>query len=166
MNFSTSSTTSIFRARIATTGNRDERLSTSLPCCISMAARLGSLETEASQSAVTVTPGSVVLLFPDVWHRYRPVLNADDSFSSTLACTFGGEIAAPLAAARLISPRQPVSYVGNNPAVDNSFRRLHNQVQSGGELSLQQSLAGGLHELFGTRWPLLTYRASRSFPRV
>lgn len=108
-----------------------------------------TLETDATQGAIPIQPGSVLLLFPGVWHRYRPELDATNKFSSTLWCTFGGNFARQWQKSGLISPRHPVHYVGGSPALACGFRRMHNFLGTCQPAALQQSLAGGLLELIG-----------------
>ncbi len=82
------------------------------------------LESEKTPGPTTIPPGSVLLLFPDVCHRYRPALDETHTFSSTLACTFGGDFARRWQQRGLISPRHPVHYVGSDPSLESGFRRI------------------------------------------
>ena len=106
-------------------------------------------ESEATSSPVQIPPGSILLLFPGVWHRYRPELSAENKFSSTLWCTFSGNVAQQWQKRGLISPSDPVLRVGANPALDSGFRRMHNYLGSAEPACLQPSLAGALVELVG-----------------
>lgn len=106
-------------------------------------------ESESMPGSVQVKAGSVVLLFPGVWHRYRPKFDEADQFSSTLWCTFGGDIAKRWQQRELISAAQPVLYVGADLGLETSFRRLHGHVQSREAGCLQPRLAGTLFEIMG-----------------
>ena len=106
-------------------------------------------ESEATPTQQRIEPGSVVLLFPGVWHRYRPELNATNNFCSTVWCVFGGEVAQNWQKRGMISPRQPVLRVKANPAIDNGFRRMHNSLRSVEPSCLQHALSGALLELIG-----------------
>jgi len=104
-------------------------------------------ESELVPEGMTIQPGSVLLLFPDIWHRYRPELDADHPFSSTLACTFGGDIARRWQQRGLISPRNPVLYVGSDSALESGYRRMHHCAQRAESSDLQHLLAPMLMEL-------------------
>jgi AraC-like DNA-binding protein len=106
-------------------------------------------ESEASGQTIRVEPGSVVLLFPEVWHRYRPQLGDANQFSSTFWCTFGGDTARRWQARGLITPSHPVLHVGSDPGLEMGFRRLHSHVQSRDPSCLQPKLASSLWELLG-----------------
>ncbi len=106
-------------------------------------------ESETTPTQQRIEPGSIVLLFPGVWHRYRPELDATNNFCSTVWCAFGGEMAQHWQKRGLISPRQPVLRVKGNPTIDNGFRRIHNGLRSAEPSRLQHALAGALVELIG-----------------
>ena len=104
-------------------------------------------ETEAASSTVEVPSGSVVLLFPGMWHRYRPLLNSGGDFWSTLWCTFGGGIARQWQRKGLISPSHAVIHVGSSPTLVSVFRRLHNCVRATEAFGSQATLSAGIVEL-------------------
>jgi AraC-like DNA-binding protein len=107
------------------------------------------LESDATRDPIEVAPGSIIFLFPDVWHRYRPLLEGTHKSTSTLWCLFGGRMARSWQRQRMISPREPVLQVGTHPAIETAFQRMHNFVRSTEPVCLQQSLGGSLLELLG-----------------
>ena len=99
-------------------------------------------EADPVRDPILVQPGSIVLLFPDVWHRYRPLFGESHNHSSTLWCHFGGETARRWQGKNLFSPQRPILAIGESPAIESVFRRLHNSVQLG-ESGLPATSAGG-----------------------
>jgi AraC-like DNA-binding protein len=106
-------------------------------------------ESDATSGEIVVPPGSVLLIFPEVWHRYRPQLAHEAHFTSTLWCTFGGDGARRWQQRGLISPTEPVLIVGSDPALAQGFRRLHQQVHAADPLAAQRAMTGSLWELLG-----------------
>lgn len=75
-----------------------------------------------------VSPGTVILLFPGVWHRYRPLVEVgwDERWVS-----FNGDIADRLVEQRFFSPERAVLHTGLNESVlaayESLLRRLHDE---------------------------------------
>jgi AraC-like DNA-binding protein len=84
-----------------------------------------------------VKPGSAILLFPEVWHRYRP---ADQFGWDSYWVTFAGEWADRLSKQSFISSRQPVLETDNSELILRAFTGLLDHVRSQ-PLGLQQLAA-------------------------
>ncbi len=82
----------------------------------------------AQTGSLEVSPGTVILLFPGVWHRYRPLIEAgwDEWWVS-----FNGSIADRLIEQRFFSPEHAVLNTGLNESVlspyESLLRRLHDE---------------------------------------
>jgi AraC-like DNA-binding protein len=109
-----------------------------------------SVETEDTKGQLVIQPGSVLLLFPGVWHRYLPIFDGTADRASSLWCKFGGDFADRWQQRGLISPATPLLDIGDNTAVEMHFRRLHSYIRSGESFSLQQSLAAAFLELLAS----------------
>jgi AraC-like DNA-binding protein len=86
---------------------------------------------------LVVKPGSTLLLFPEVWHRYRPI---DQIGWDTYWVTFAGDWADRLRDQSFISPRQPMLETGRSESIQRAFTGLLDHVR-GQPLGLQQLAA-------------------------
>lgn len=86
----------------------------------------GIIET-AHTPAVTRTAPFLLLLFPDVWHRYRP----DPSTGwSEMWIRFKGEIPKQLVSSNLIDPAAPIIDVGRNETILSQFQRALDELRN------------------------------------
>src|SRR5690606_1488816 len=90
--------------------------------------------------------GAVFMLFPGVWHRYRPM--AETGWSYHWA-HFDGEYTQHLVQNELISPNRPILDVGLNGQVLRPFLSLIESVQSSPP-GLQQLAAAKIIEILGS----------------
>jgi len=115
----------------------------------------GEFESEASGKK-TVTAGNVVLLFPNVWHRYRPSKNTGWTYYWT---HFGGGYAKYLTDRWFISPKTPVLETGLDETVFHAYRCLLDRVRCDPP-GLQQLAAANVMEILGAS--LAAVRSRRS----
>jgi AraC-like DNA-binding protein len=93
----------------------------------------------------TVTAGHVILLFPGVWHRYRP---GAQSGWTRYAVAFNGGYPKRLVQRKFITPEQPVLDTGLDDAILRPFLSLLDHVRSE-PLGLQQLIAANSMEILG-----------------
>ena len=86
---------------------------------------------------VPVKAGSVILLFPDVWHRYRPI---DEIGWDSYWVTFAGDYADRLREQGFVRPEKPVLETGKDELILRPFISLLDRVRSQ-PLGLQQLAA-------------------------
>ena len=79
----------------------------------------GHFET-AQTGKRTISAGDVILLFPGVWHRYRPVAGAD---WETRWIGFDGVYVTSLVEAGFLTPDAPLVHVGMKPALLDAYER-------------------------------------------
>jgi AraC-like DNA-binding protein len=96
----------------------------------------GQFESKHTQR-LAVGAGDVILLFPDVWHRYRPV---DDVGWDSHWVVFQGDYADRLCQQGFLTPEQPVLHVGLDELILRPFTTLLDRVRSQ-PLGLQQLVA-------------------------
>ena len=87
-----------------------------------------------------VRAGSVILLFPNVWHRYRPT--EEVGFDSHWVI-FQGDYVDRLCQQGFLSPKHPVLETGMDELILHPFTRLLDHVRSQ-PLGVQQLLAGDM----------------------
>lgn len=87
-----------------------------------------------------VRAGSVILLFPDVWHRYRPT--EEVGFDSHWVI-FQGDYVDRLCQQGFLSPKHPVLETGMDELILHPFTRLLDHVRSQ-PLGVQQLLAADM----------------------
>lgn len=92
-----------------------------------------------------VPAGSVILLFPEVWHRYRP---CQDTPWTEYWVTFGGDYLKGLVRRGVISPRKPLLETGLDEAIFHPYRCLLDRVRSEPP-ALQQLIAANTMEILG-----------------
>jgi AraC-like DNA-binding protein len=80
--------------------------------------------------------GDVFLLFPGIWHRYRPLADSD---WETLWIGFNGALVSTWVENRLLNPDSPVLQVGQKPELVDAYRRIMEMVF--------EDLAGNPHRL-------------------
>lgn len=95
-----------------------------------------------------INAGSVVFLFPNVWHRYRPVKEVGwDSYW----VTYQGEYADRLREQRFFTPEEPIFETGMDELILRPFTTLLDRIRSQ-PLGLQQLIAGDTMAIIaGTR---------------
>ena len=87
---------------------------------------------------MSINAGSVIFLFPDVWHRYRPVKEIGwDSYW----VTFQGDYIDRLREQRFLTPEEPVLETGMDELILRPFTTLLDRIRSQ-PLGLQQLIAG------------------------
>jgi AraC-like DNA-binding protein len=74
-----------------------------------------------------VGPGTTLLLFPEMWHRYRP---AREIGWREYWVTFHGDIAERLQQHEFIKPENPVLNTGLDDAIIRSFKAILDRLQS------------------------------------
>jgi len=111
---------------------------------IYLAEGCGIFESKRS-GQITIKSGSIILLFPGVWHRYKP---KDDETWNTYWIGFNGNIAASMIPKLGITEENPISIIGNHDQIVNAFIEMIDigQMEFSG---YQQVLAGELFKLFG-----------------
>ena len=98
-----------------------------------------------SSGLIPITAGSIILVFPDLWHRYKP---AEDSAWHTYWVGFGGPFTPRLIRNLDITPTMPTRPIGSPENVLNCFREVLNVARY--ELSgYQQVMAGEVVKLLG-----------------
>jgi len=94
---------------------------------------------------VPITAGSIILVFPDVWHRYKPT---EGSVWHTYWVGFGGAFTPRLIRNLDITPTKPTQHIGSQETILRCFQELLNTA--GYELSgYQQVMAGEVVKLLG-----------------
>jgi len=94
---------------------------------------------------IPIAAGSVVLVFPDLWHRYKP---ADGSLWHTYWVGFGGPFTKRLIQHSGITPAKPSKSIGYQLKVLECFQEILDIAQP--ELSgYQQIMAGEVVKLIG-----------------
>jgi len=111
----------------------------------------GEFESETTGTK-TIIAGNVFLLFPGVWHRYRPL---KESPWTAYWVTFGGGYPRRLLQRKFMSPENPVLATGLDEAILGVYRRLWDHVQSA-ELDIQQMIAANTMEILAS-----VFRATR-----
>ncbi|MEM9833656.1 MAG: AraC family transcriptional regulator [Bacteroidota bacterium] len=98
-----------------------------------------------SSGLIPIAAGSIVLVFPDLWHRYKP---AEGSAWHTYWVGFGGPFTPRLIRNLEITPMMPVHPIGSSENVRNCFQEVLNVAHY--ELSgYQQVMAGEVVKLLG-----------------
>ena len=92
-----------------------------------------------------ITPGNIVILFPNVWHRYRP---ADDAYWTYHWVHFEGDLASQIFEGEKITPEKPILQTGLNESILHAFLTLWDRAQSE-PLGYQQLLAASVIEILG-----------------
>jgi len=82
----------------------------------------GLFESAASPRKIRITAGMLLLLFPEVWHRYAPD-SATGWVEHWIECR--GHSLDRARESRLISPSKPVLHTGPDPDVLVAFERCH-----------------------------------------
>ncbi|MFH1920674.1 MAG: AraC family transcriptional regulator [Planctomycetota bacterium] len=102
----------------------------------------GEFESEIT-GRTTVPPGKVILLFPGVWHRYRP---GAESGWTKYSVAFGGGYAQRLLERQFISPERPILDTGLDDSILHGYLRLLDLLQSRPN-GLQPRLAAHVMEI-------------------
>lgn len=102
----------------------------------------GTFESAAAGKQA-LAAGDVFLLFPGVWHRYRPLAG---SAWETLWCGFHGTLVDAWIAGGVLSPQSPVLHVGQKPELIEAYQRLI-QRACGDAAGNLQCLAAGTMEI-------------------
>jgi AraC-like DNA-binding protein len=89
---------------------------------ILISAGSGMFESAAHQGTQSVEPGTIIVLFPGIWHRYRP--NPDTGWvEHWIECD--GPVFDAAARIGLIKPKQSVLKAGMSPDLSDCFERCH-----------------------------------------
>lgn len=105
----------------------------------------GEFETEEA-GLQTIRSGTMFLLFPEVWHRYRPSPETGWSYH-WLHCD--GSYMQHLVHNKLITPKDPILKIGLNGQLLRSFLTLQERVANDPP-GLQQLAAGNVIEILGS----------------
>lgn len=106
-------------------------------------------------SSITIEPGHVLLLFPEVWHRYTP--DPETGWHEHWI-GFDGELARRWLRHKFFSPKKPVLKMNAEDTVLATFSRVMQSVRAN-RPALQQILAGATDNLMG-----LVYSAQQTQP--
>ncbi|MBN1911274.1 MAG: AraC family transcriptional regulator [Pirellulales bacterium] len=93
-----------------------------------------------------VEAGTIILLFPDVWHRYRP---AEGTGWTNYWVHFAGAYAERLIRRNLISPERPILETGLSDQILRPFLALFERVELE-TAGLQQLAAANILEILGS----------------
>ena len=93
----------------------------------------------------TIQAGDCFLLFPEIWHRYRP---AEGSYWTYYWVHFGGETAAHLAENGLFLPEEPILKTGLHDNLLHAYLTLLDRL-SAEPPGFQQMIAGNVLEILG-----------------
>ena len=93
-----------------------------------------------------VTPGTLMLLFPGEWHRYRPDKETgwDEYWAS-----FGGEQIDAWVAREFFSPGQPLLHVGMDEILLHDYQELVDRARTA-PIGFQQIAAADVHHVLAT----------------
>lgn len=94
----------------------------------------------------TVEAGNVIVTFPDIWHRHRPL---PDIGWTNHWVHFGGSYPRNLVRRGVISPETPIFDVGLNNHILRSFLALFQRIDTD-EPGLQQLAAANVLEILGS----------------
>lgn len=86
----------------------------------------GTFESSKTEE-ITVNAGNIILLFPGIWHRYRP---APNSGWKEYWLSWNGEQLYRLMKKRILDVNQPVLSVDHPHQIQASFERILNHVQA------------------------------------
>lgn len=114
----------------------------------------GVFESEAS-GVKEITPGNVVILFPGVWHRYRP---ADGEYWTYHWVHFDGNLTSEIFEGEKLTPQNPILQTGLNESLLHAFLTLWDRGQSE-PLGYQQLLIASVIEILG-----IVFAAHRAGP--
>jgi len=104
----------------------------------------GEFESEKT-GLISIRAGHVIMLFPNVWHRYRPLKN---SSWNTHWVGFDGPFARHLQEAGFINPAKPVIEIGYNEQIIQLLQKMQDTGQN--ELAgYQQVMSGYLIQVLG-----------------
>jgi len=107
----------------------------------------GQAEFESEVTGVkTAEAGNVILVFPGVWHRYRP---RPDTGWTVYWTHFGGAWAKRLMRRGLISPNNPILETGIHDAILRSYLTLHEYIDAE-KPGLQQLAASNVLQALGS----------------
>lgn len=106
-----------------------------------------ALEMESEETGPIVIPaGSLVVLCPGMWHRYRAVREPN---WTQYWVSFGGGYVEQLVRKGVFSAKEPLHQVGLDSGLLASYRRLFDRLGSSSPLGLQQLLAASVMEILG-----------------
>ena len=104
----------------------------------------GEFESETAGHQ-TVLPGSLLLVSPDVWHRYRPDKNKP---WTEYWITFGGELSRQWSRRSFLFKERSILAIGLDTAILQSFRSVFNRIRLSPP-GLQQLIAANVMEILG-----------------
>jgi AraC-like DNA-binding protein len=105
----------------------------------------GVFESEATRGKEIITPGTMFLLFPGVWHRYAP--SSEDGWDEHWV-SVNGAYFDRLVKRGLISAKTPILKTGLEETIFHGFRRIWERVQCEPP-GLQQLIAANVIEILG-----------------
>ena len=68
-----------------------------------------------------VTPGTIIILFPGEWHRYRPLKNTG---WKSHYIGINGELVKQLLKSEFVSPESPILKIGQSVEIDETFKKI------------------------------------------
>lgn len=78
---------------------------------------------ENKNKVYRVHPGSIIILFPGEWHRYRPLKNTG---WKSYYVGFNGDVAKTILKPEYFSPENPIRKIGFNGETFDSFEKIYN----------------------------------------
>jgi len=114
----------------------------------------GIFENEFVKTAVK--PGSIILTFPGIWHRYKPVLKKgwEENFIG-----FNGSIADILMNQSVFSPKEPILQIGIKEELIDIYRKIFDLTQNE-QPAYQQIASGNVIKLMGY---ILSFEKQKAF---
>ncbi|WP_297090402.1 AraC family transcriptional regulator [uncultured Draconibacterium sp.] len=92
-----------------------------------------------------VKPGSIMLIFPNEWHRYRPIRTSGWTENYV---GFNGRIANELLKHKIFNPKQPVINCGIKEEIIDTYLKIYDLVEKE-RPGFQQVASGMVVKLFG-----------------
>lgn len=105
----------------------------------------GYFESESAKKQL-IKPGSLMILFPEEWHRYKPVKSVG---WNEYWIGFNGALANTLVQQKILSPQSPVLHIGFNENILRLFREITEVVKSE-RFNFQITAAGILLQIIGS----------------
>jgi AraC-like DNA-binding protein len=105
-----------------------------------------------------IEAGTTILLFPDVWHRYRPLEST--GWEEYWVC-FDGEYARNLQARGFIGPGQPLLRTGSDELITRAFSELLDRMRSE-PIGFEQLIAASAWEIIAAVLSAARWRGTSS----
>ena len=100
---------------------------------------------ENQHGRFSIKPGSIIFLFPGIWHRYKPLMKTGWTENYI---GFNGKFANSLFNHKLFTPQTPVLHIGNKEEILDTYLKIFDLVQSE-QPGFQQIASGMTMKLLG-----------------